>query len=79
MRDVKPYGRTGEIAEVSPAGFEYLTSLGMAVPAEEIGERIETPEKAMVIETAVRIPEKAGKAAARPAAKKAQAKKEKGK
>ena len=60
LRDVRPYGRTGDIAEVSPAGFEYLMSLGMAVPAEEIGERIETPEKDPdpELETAVEIPAK---------------------
>ena len=72
LRDVKPFGRTGEIAEVSPAALEWLLSLGMAVAAEEIGERIETPEKAPMVETAVKIP-------AKPAAKKSAAKKERGK
>ena len=72
LRDVKPFGRTGEITEVSPAALEWLLSLGMAVAAEEIGERIETPEKAPVVETAVKIP-------AKTAAKKPAAKKERGK
>ena len=72
LRDVKPFGRTGEIVEVSPAACEWLLSLGMAVAAEEIGERIETPEKAPVVETAVKIPAKS-------AVKKPAAKKERGK
>ena len=72
LRDVKPFGRTGDIVEVSPSAREWLLSLGMAVPAYEIVEQIETPEKAPVAETAVRIPAKS-------AAKKPAAKKEKGK
>ena len=72
LRDVKPFGRTGETAEGSPAALEWLLSLGMAVAAEEIGERIETPEKAPGVETAVKIP-------AKTAAKKPAAKKERGK
>ena len=68
LRGVRPYGRTGDIAEVSPAGFEYLTSLGMAVPAEEIVERIETPEKEPEAEKAVKVPARP-KTAAKPAAK----------
>ena len=72
LRDVKPFGRTGETAEVSTAALECLLSLGMAVAAEEIGERIETPEKAPVVETAVKIPAKS-------AVKKPAAKKERGK
>ena len=72
LRDVKPFGRTGEIVTVSPVALEWLLSLGMAVAAEEIGERIETPEKAPVVETAVKIP-------AKPAVKKPAAKKERGK
>ena len=71
LRDVRPYGRTGDIADVSPAGFEYLTSLGMAVPVKEIREQIETPEKAHAAETAVRIPAKpAAKAPAKKTVKK---------
>ena len=69
LRDVRPYGRTGEIVEVSPGGFDLL-SLGMAVPVKEIREQIETPEKAPVAETAVKIP---AKAAAKPAKKPAKA------
>lgn len=72
LRDVKPFGRTGEIVTVSPVALEWLLSLGMAVAAEEIGERIETPEKAHAVETAVKIP-------AKPAVKKPAAKKERGK
>ena len=72
LRDTQPFGRTGDIVEVSPSAREWLLSLGMAVPAEEIVEQIETPEKAPVAETAVRIPAKS-------AAKKPAAKKEKGK
>ena len=77
LRDVKPFGRTGDTVEVSPAALEWLTSLGMAVAAEEIGEQIETPEKPIVAETAVKVPVKS---AVKPAtAKKPAAKKEKGK
>lgn len=46
LRDCKPFGRTGEIVEVSPAHFEWLTSLGYAVPVTEARERAETPVKA---------------------------------
>ena len=72
LRDVKPFGRTGETAEVSPAALEWLLSLGMAVPVKEIREQIETPEKDLVVETAVKTPVKS-------AAKKPAAKKERGK
>ena len=70
LRDVRPYGRTGEIVEVSPGGLDLL-SLGMAVPVREIREQIETPEKAITppAEKAVRVP----------SGKKAPAKKERGK
>ena len=70
LRDVRPYGRTGEIVEVSPGGLDLL-SLGMAVPVREIREQIETPEKASTppVEKAVRVP----------SGKKAPAKKERGK
>ena len=30
LRDVRPFGRTGETVEVSPDHFEWLTSLGTA-------------------------------------------------
>ena len=44
LRDCKPFGRTGEIVEVSPAHFEWLTSLGYAVPVSEARERAEAPK-----------------------------------
>ena len=65
LKDTAPFGRTGDIVEVSPSAREWLLNLGMGVPAEEIREQIETPEKAPVAETAVRIP---AKTAAKPAA-----------
>ena len=46
LRDCKPFGRTGEIAEVSPDHFEWLTSLGIAVEVAEARERAEAPAKA---------------------------------
>ena len=72
LRDTRPYGRTGEIVEVSPAAQDWLLSLGMAVPVKEIREQIETPEKDLVVETAVKTPAKS-------AVKKPAAKKERGK
>lgn len=56
IQDCAPFGRTGEIAEVSPAHFEWVTSLGYAVPVTEARERAEAP--------------KAEKPAEKPAAKK---------
>ena len=56
IQDCAPFGRTGEIAEVSPAHFEWVTSLGYAVPVTEARERAEVP--------------KAEKPAEKPAAKK---------
>ena len=44
LRDTKPFGRTGEIVEVSPAHFEWLTSLGYAVPVTDARERAEAPK-----------------------------------
>ena len=44
MRDARPFGRTGDIVEVSPAGFDYVTSLGIAVPVTEARERAEAPK-----------------------------------
>lgn len=44
LRDVRPFGRTGEIVEVSPAHFDWLTSLGMAVEVEEAGEQAKKQE-----------------------------------
>ena len=79
LRDTQPFGRTGDIVEVSPDAREWLQNLGMAVPAEEIGEQIETPEKAPVVETAVRIPVKPAAKPAKPAAKTQQKTVKKGK
>ena len=45
LRDCKPFGRTGEIVEVSPAHFEWLTSLGFAEPVKEAREQAEAPAK----------------------------------
>ena len=54
LRDCKPFGRTGEIAEVSPAHFEWLTSLGIAVPVTEARERAEAPEAPETIQAPVK-------------------------
>jgi len=78
LKDTAPFGRTGDIVEVSPARLEWLLNLGMAVPAEEIREQIETPEKAPVAETAVKIPAKTV-AKPKPAAKTQQKTAKKGK
>ena len=62
LRDVSPYGRTGEIVEVSPDGFDLL-SLGFAIPAVDAREQVEIPEK-LIVPTAVKAaPVKAAKAA----------------
>ena len=39
-------GEAGEIVEVSPAHFDWLVSLGFAVPVKEAREQAETPVKA---------------------------------
>ena len=44
VRDCVPFGRTGEIVEVSPAHFEWVTSLGFAVEVAEARERAEAPK-----------------------------------
>ena len=44
LRDVSPFGRTGETVEVSPEHCEWLTSLGMASEVEEAREQAEKPE-----------------------------------
>ena len=77
LRDTQPFGRTGDIVEVSPSAREWLLNLGMGVPAEEIREQIETPEKAPVAEPAVKI--QAEPAVRKAPAKKPAAKKQKGK
>ena len=69
LRDTQPFGRTGDIVEVSPDAREWLMNLGMAVPAEEIREQIETPEKPIEAETAVKIPVKSKPSAKAPAKK----------
>ena len=56
IQDCAPFGRAEEIVEVSPAHFEWVTSLGYAVPVTEARERAEAP--------------KAEKPAEKPAAKK---------
>ena len=60
VRDCVPFGRTGEIVEVSPAHFEWVTSLGFAVEVAEARERVEAPKAEKPAE----------KPAAKPAAKK---------
>ena len=62
LRDIKPFGRTGEIVEVSPDRFDLL-SLGLAVPVRDARELVETPEKELPAE-------KAAKPAAKKTAKK---------
>ena len=44
IQDCAPFGRTGEIVEVSPAHFEWLTSIGFAVEVAEARERAEAPK-----------------------------------
>ena len=62
LRDVRPYGRTGEIVEVSPDGFDLL-SLGFAIPAVEAREQVEIPEK-LIVPTAMKAaPVRVAKAA----------------
>ena len=56
LRDCKPFGRTGEIVEVSPAHFEWLTSLGYAVPVTEARERAEAPKAEKPVEKPVTKP-----------------------
>ena len=46
LRDVRPFGRTGETVEVSPDRSEWLLTLGMAVKVEEAGEQAEKLEAA---------------------------------
>ena len=60
VRDCVPFGRTGEIVEVSPAHFEWVTSLGFTVEVAEARERAEAPKAEKPAE----------KPAAKPAAKK---------
>ena len=72
LKDTRPFGRTGEIVEVSPESREFLVSLGFAIPAVDAREQVEIPEK-LIIPTAVKA------APVKSAAKKLAAKKERGK
>ena len=54
LRDTRPFGRTGEIAEVSPSAMDWLISLGMAVPVTEARERVEVPEVPETIKAPVK-------------------------
>lgn len=65
MRDTAPFGRTGDIVEVSPSAREWLLSLGMAVQVAEARERAEAPEAEKPAEAP-----NAEKPAVKPAAKK---------
>lgn len=56
LRDCKPFGRTGEIVEVSPAHFEWMESLGYAVPVTEARERAEAPKAEKPAEKPVEKP-----------------------
>ena len=63
LKDTRPFGRSGEIVEVSPERREYLVSLGFAIPAVDTREQVEIPEK-LIVPTAVKAaPVKAAKAA----------------
>ena len=64
LRDCKPFGRTGETVEVSPAHFEWLTSLGFGEEVAEAREQAEVPKA-----------EEPAEKPAKPAAKKPAAKK----
>ena len=48
LKDTRPFGRTGEIVEVSPESREFLVSLGFAIPAVDAREQVEIPEKLIV-------------------------------
>lgn len=47
LQDSRREGKAGEIVEVSPERFAFLTSLGTAVPVTEARERAEEPAKAV--------------------------------
>ena len=63
LKDTRPFGRTGEIVEVSPEGREYLVNLGFAIPAVDAREQVEIPEKLIVPTVVKAAPVKAAKAA----------------
>ena len=46
LQDSRREGKAGEIAEVSPERFAFLTSLGIAEPVKEAREQAEAPAKA---------------------------------
>lgn len=46
LRDARINHKAGEIVEVSPAEFDFLVSVGSAVPIIEERQAVETPEKA---------------------------------
>lgn len=46
LKDCAPFGRTGETVEVSPVHFEWVTSIGCAVPVTEAREQAEEPAEA---------------------------------
>ena len=65
VRDCVPFGRTGEIVEVSPARADFLLRYGLADPVT-VREQAETPEKRTVkktTRTAKADPEKEAKTA----------------
>ena len=45
LQDSRREGKAGEIAEVSPERFAFLTSLGIAEPVKEAREQAEAPAK----------------------------------
>ena len=63
LKDTRPFGRTGEIVEVSPESREFLVSLGFAIPAVDAREQVEIPEKLIVPTVVKAAPVKAAKAA----------------
>ena len=46
VKDSRPYGRTGEMLDVSPELLEFLLDIGMAEPVAEARERAAEPAKA---------------------------------
>ena len=46
LRDTKPFGRTGEIVEVSPDRADFFFSVEVAEPVKEAREQAETSVKA---------------------------------
>ena len=63
LKDTRPFGRSGEIVEVSPESREFLVSQGFAIPVVDAREQVEIPEK-LIVPTAVKAaPVKAAKAA----------------